>query len=73
MKDFHFNKFGLCGLISSDLIWIRRGPLGPGIQIKRTDPMFSERVGKEKFYPVGFGWRVRKLGKIKIDKSKSNK
>jgi hypothetical protein len=50
-----------CGYISRDLAWLRLWASGYGLCVKRTTPIFSERSGLQKTYPIGFGWRLRFL------------
>jgi hypothetical protein len=54
--------------ISKDLMWFRLWSSGPGVSIKRTRPLFSERSGHTPVYPLGFGWRLVFLKRIKRDK-----
>ena len=53
-------------MISRDIMWIRFSKSGRGFSIKRTAPLFSERIGKVKTTPLLFGWRLRRLEAFKL-------
>lgn len=44
-------------LVGSQSKWIRIGLVL--IHWTRSKPYFSERHGYKRFYPIGFGWRIR--------------
>lgn len=57
----NFDWWIVYGLISSNLVWIRVAGLNYGLAIKKTEMIFSERIGHAKYLSLPFGWRITAL------------
>lgn len=57
----NFNVWPFYGWIHRSSMWVRVVSFHYGLHIKNSPPLFSERYGYEKWYPLFGKWRFRFL------------